>query len=124
MTRFLVPAGTLAALTLLGGCAQMQDNMDEILGSTGLAANTFTCDEDRELQLSFADGGEQATIRSGGESVRLDLVDSREGGDTRVYENRSGSVRMVDEGDEVHVQIEGQENFNNCQPDDDDYRRR
>lgn len=123
MNRFLVLTGAAAALALLGGCAQMQDNMDDILSDTGLTATSFACDDDRELRLSFANGGEEATLRSGGETVRLALVDTREGGDTRIYENRAGSVRMVDEGDEVHVQVEGKEDFANCQPEDDDDRR-
>ena len=123
MNRLFIPAAAVLTFASLGGCAQMQENVDDILSDTGLASTAFECDDDRNLQLSFADGGEEATIRSRGETVRLDLVDTRENGGTRIYENRSGSVRMIDEGDEVHVRIDGKENFDNCQPEDGDRRR-
>ncbi len=123
MLRLVTTAGAVALAGLLGGCAQMEEGFDDILGRTGMTGTTFDCDGGRELQVSFADGGREAVLRSGGETERLELVDTREAGDTRLYENRAGSVRMIDEGDEIHVRIEGQENFDNCQPEDDDYRR-
>ncbi|HEX6142924.1 MAG TPA: hypothetical protein VFZ01_09415 [Geminicoccaceae bacterium] len=112
-----------ASLLLLGGCAEMQRGMEDVLQTTGTASVGFECEGDRELDVAFSSDGREARLMSGGESIDLRLVDTREQGDTRIYENRRGTVRMVDEGDEIHVRIEGKDNFTDCEPDDPDYRR-
>lgn len=122
MQRSLLLAGP-ATLLLLGSCAEMQRGMEDVLQTTGAASVGFECEGDRELDVAFSSDGRDARLVSGGESLDLRLVDTREGGKTRIYENRRGTVRMIDEGDEVHVRIEGKDNFTDCEPDDPDYRR-
>ena len=114
---------TTAGGLLLSGCAEMQQGMDEVLGSVGSSrAVAFECDDDRVIRAAFSSDARDVQINSGGESVDLRLVDRRESGDTRVYENRQGTVRLIDEGDEIHVRVQGKDNFENCQPDDPNYR--
>lgn len=100
-----------AAILLLGGCA----NLDQVLDSQ-LDTVEFDCDNDRDIRVAFLDGGDEARVFSGDSSVDLRLVDRRDGGDVRIYENRDGSVRMMDDGDQIDMRVSGKENFEDCEP--------
>lgn len=123
--KAIISAGVGAgALLALAGCAEMQGTLEDVLDSPGALASTeFECDGGRELRVAFSSDGDQAQVESGSDTVNLRLVNRREGGDTRIYENRQGTVRMIDEGDEIHLRVEDKENFANCQPEDRRYRR-
>ena len=102
-----------ASLLLLGGCAEM----DEML-QANVETVEFDCDDDRDIRVAFLDGGEEVRLFSGESSAELSLVDSRDGGDVRIYESQDGSVRMADDGEQIQVQVEGKENFEDCEPAD------
>ena len=106
-----------ASLLLLGGCAEMDRMMQ-----ANIETVEFDCDDDRDIRVAFLDGGDEVRLFSGTESVDLRLVDTRDGGDVRIYENRDGSVRMMDDGEQLEVRVEGKENFEDCEPQDRDYR--
>jgi hypothetical protein len=121
----IISAGLgVGALLALAGCAEMQGTLDDVLNTPGALASTeFECDGGREINVAFSSDGDETQVQSGNDSVNLRLVDRREGGDTRIYENRRGTVRMIDEGDEIHLRVEDKDNFDNCQPEDRRYRR-
>jgi hypothetical protein len=106
-----------ASLLLLGGCAEM----DEML-QANVETVEFDCDDDRDIRVAFLDGGEEVRLFAGESSAELSLVDTRDGGDVRIYESRDGSVRMADDGEQIQVQVEGKENFEDCQSQDRAYR--
>ena len=112
----VVAAG--ASLLLLGGCA----NLDQMLEAE-IDTVEFDCDDDRDIRVAFLDGGEEVRLFSGDSSTELRLVDTRDGGEARIYENRDGSVRMLDTGEEIQVNVEGKDDFEDCEPDDPSYRR-
>lgn len=114
-----IVAATTAAL-LLGGCAGLQDRVDDVLGGD-LETFEFDCDNDRDIRIAFLEDGEEARLFSGSDSVDLRLVEDRDD-DVRIYENDDGTVRMVDQGDRVDVSVDEKENFEACEPEDRDYR--
>lgn len=102
---------------LLTGCA----NLDEMMQAE-LDTYEFDCDGDRDIRVAFLDGRDEVRLFSGGESVDLRLVDTRDGGGVRVYEDERRQVRMVDRGDQIDVSVEGKDNFEDCEPEDRGYR--
>ena len=106
-----------AMLVLLGGCATMDEMLD-----ANLETVEFDCDDDRDIRVAFLDGGERVRLYSGDSSTELRLVDTRDGGDIRVYGNEAGTVEMLDNGEQIEVNIEDKDDFEDCTPDDPSYR--
>jgi hypothetical protein len=106
-------SGTLS-LALLSGCANMQDNMEEVLGDIGGGPRTmvFECDDDRELTVLLSDDGEEARVDADGRDYELEEADREDG--NRVYTD-DDDVRLTLGNDEAHLRVPEGDDYEDCE---------
>jgi hypothetical protein len=111
-----VPFAVIGVLgvALLAGCANVQDQVQDVLGTEDNEPRTlaFECDDDRDFTARLSGSREEARVDVGDETYELDLTD-REDGD-RVYTNDEG-VRLTVGDDEGYLRIPGESDFQNCE---------
>ena len=71
----------------------------------------FRCDNDRQFEVSFRDGGDEAVVRTRDESYRL-RYEGRDGG-ARQYGD--GDVRLTVDGDEARLRIKDERDYTDCE---------
>jgi hypothetical protein len=110
----LVVLGGALGLSLLAGCADLENQVQDVLGNRDDEPRTlaFDCDDNRDFTARLSGDREQARVDVGDESYRLDLTD-REDGD-RVYSNDDG-VRLTVGDDEAYLRIPGGQDFQDCE---------
>ena len=106
--------GGALGLALLAGCANLEDEVQDILGDRDDEPRTlaFDCDDDREFRARLSSDREEARVDIGDETFELDLTD-RDDGD-RVYSNDDG-VELTVGDDEAYLRIPGESDFQDCE---------
>jgi hypothetical protein len=106
--------GAALGLSLLAGCADLEDQVQDVMGNGNDESRTlaFDCDHDRDFTARLSGDREEARVDIGDESYRLELTD-RENGD-RVYSNEDG-VRLTVGDDEGYLRIPGGEDYQDCE---------
>ena len=111
-----VPFAVIGALggALLGGCANLEDQIDAVLGDRGNEPRTiaFECDDDREFVARLSRDREEARVDVGDDTYDLDLTDRDD--DQRVYSNDDG-VRLTLGDDETYLRIPDGSDFQDCE---------
>ena len=112
----LTPAamGGALGLALLSGCANLQDDMEDVLGDLGGGPRTmvFECDDDRELTVLLSDDGEEARVDADGRDYELEEADRESG--NRVYTD-DDDVRLTLGGDEAHLRVPEGDDYEDCE---------
>ena len=104
----------LLGVALLAGCADVQDQVQDVLGTGDNEPRTlaFECDDDRDFTARLSGDREEARVDVGDETYQLDLTD-RENGD-RVYRNEDG-VELTVGDDQAYLRVPGGSDFQNCE---------
>ena len=99
---------------LLGGCANLEDEIDAMMGDRDRETRTvaFECDDDREFTARLSGDREEASVKVGDKRYNLDLTDRD--GDERVYTNDDG-VRLTIGDDEAYLRVPGGTDFQDCE---------
>jgi hypothetical protein len=98
---------------LLGGCANLEDEIDAMMGDQDREPRTvaFECDDDRDFTARLSGDREEARVDVGDERYNLDLADRDD--DERTYTNNNG-VRLTISNDEAYLRIPGESDFQDC----------
>jgi hypothetical protein len=112
----LTAAATGGALgfVLLTGCADMQDNVEDVFGDLGGGprAMAFECDDDRELTVLLSRDREEARVDVDGRDYELEEA-GRDDGD-RVYTD-DDDVRLTLGDDEAYLRVPGGDDYQDCE---------
>lgn len=115
MPRIAVAAvGGALGLTLLAGCANLDDQIDDVLGDGGDGVRTaaFDCDDDRDFMLRLSGDRDEARVDTGDETYDLERTGREE--DRRVYANDDG-VRLEVSNEQAYLSIPGEPDFQDCE---------
>jgi hypothetical protein len=107
--------GSALGLMLLSSCADMQDNMREILGDRdGNAPRTLTfeCDGDREMTVRLSGDREEARVEAGGRDYELEEAGREDG--RRVYTDED-DVRLTVGNNEAYLRVPDGNDYQNCE---------
>jgi hypothetical protein len=106
--------GGAVGLALLAGCANLEDQVQDVLGTGDNEPRTlaFECNDDRDFTARLSGDREQARVDVGDETYELDLTD-RDDGD-RVYSNDDG-VELTVGDDQAYLRIPGGSDFQDCE---------
>lgn len=111
-----VPFAVIGALGigLLAGCANLDDEIDSVLGDRDDEPRTvaFECDDDREFVARLSGDREEVRVDTGDETYELDLTDRDD--DERVYSNDDG-VELTVGDDEADLRIPDGSDFQDCE---------
>ena len=114
--RFAAPtiAGALS-FTLLVACAEMRDNVEEVLGEGEDEPRTlaFECDDDREFSVRLSGDREEARVDVDDRNYRLEEAGREDG--RRVYSDDESGVRLTLGGGEAYLRVAGAEDYRNCE---------
>jgi hypothetical protein len=105
--------GGVLGVTLLAGCANLEDEIDAVLGDRDNEPRTlaFECADDQEFVARLSSDREEARVDTGDETYELDLTDRDD--DERVYSNDDGVQLTV--GDEAYLRIPDGSDFQDCE---------
>ena len=107
--------GGALAFTLLSGCADMQDNMEDMLGDLRGEPRTmaFACDDDREMTVRLSDDREEARVEAGGRDYELEEAGEDDG--RRVYTDDDDDVRLTLGDDGAYLRIADGDDYQDCE---------
>ena len=99
---------------LLAGCANLNDQIDAVMGDSDDEPRTvaFDCDDDRDFTARLSGDREEVSVDVGGARFNLDLADRN--GDKRVYSNDEG-VELTIDNREAYLRVPGQSDFQDCE---------
>jgi hypothetical protein len=106
--------GGALGLALLAGCAKMEDQVQDAMGTEDNEPLTlaFECDADLDFSASLSGTREDAQVLVSDKTYELHLS-GREDGD-RVYTNEDG-VRLTVGDEDAYLRIPGEPDFQNCE---------
>jgi hypothetical protein len=106
--------GSALGLTLLGGCADMRDQVSDMVGSNDKGPRTvaYRCDDDRDFKARFSGDRDRVVIDTGGKSYDLDYA-GRDNG-RRVY-GKERDVYLAADEDNAYLRIPGESDFKDCE---------
>jgi hypothetical protein len=106
--------GGALGLALLAGCANLEEDIQDVLGDGDDEPRTlaFECDDDREFRARLSSDRDEARVDVGDETYELELTDRDDG--ERVYSNEDGVQLTVEEG-EAYLRIPGESDFQDCE---------
>lgn len=109
-----VPFATVGALgvALLAGCANLEEEVQDVLGNDEPRRLAFECDDDQEFTARLSGDRDDARVDVGDETYELELKD-RENGDL-VYSNDDG-VELTVGDEEAYLRIPGESDFKDCE---------
>jgi hypothetical protein len=101
-------------IALLAGCADVQDQVQDVLGTEDNEPRTlaFECDDDLDFSARLSGNREEARVDVGDETYELDLTDRQDG--DRVYSDEEG-VELTLGDEETYLRIPGGSDFQNCE---------
>jgi hypothetical protein len=107
--------GGALGLALLSGCADMQDNMQDVLGDLGGGEGTiaFECDDDREMTVHLSDDQEEAQVEAGGQDYQLEETGEDDG--RRVYTDDDDDVQLTLGDDDAYLRIADEDDYQDCE---------
>jgi hypothetical protein len=108
-----VATGEALGLALLSACADIQDNMEDILGDRNESRTlAFQCDDDREFSVRISGDREVARVETRGRDYRLE-EDGQDNG-RRVYSNDE-DVRLTIGDGEPNLRIPEGSDYQDCE---------
>jgi membrane-bound inhibitor of C-type lysozyme len=115
--RCAVPViGALLSLSLIAGCANLQDQIDEIAGDNddndGPRTVAYECDDNREFTARFSGDRDNVRVDTGGQTYDLEYDDSD--GGTRTYIGNNDVELRVD-NENAYLRIPGESDFEDCE---------
>jgi hypothetical protein len=113
--RLVAAVGGALGLALLSGCADMQDNMEDVLGDLSGEPRTmaFECDDDREMTVRLSDDREEARVEAGGQDYELEEAGEDDG--RRVYTDDDDDVRLTLGDEDAHLRIADEDDYQDCE---------
>jgi hypothetical protein len=101
-------------VALLAGCANLDDDIDAVLGDRDDEPRTvaFECDDDREFVARLSGDREEVRVDTGDETYELDLTDRDD--DERVYSNDDG-VELTISNEEAYLRIPDGSDLQDCE---------
>ena len=113
--RLAAAVGGALGLALLSGCADMKDNMEDVLGDLSGEPRTmaFECDDDREMTVRLSDDREEARVEAGGRDYELEEAGEDDG--RRVYADNDDEVRLTLGNDDAYLRIEDGDDYKDCE---------
>ena len=120
------PARTLGALALvatLAACVDGDRGRDRDDGSVfggglgGLLGQrvSYRCDDDRRFTASFQPFGQGISVDTGRRTYDLERRSGDRDRDRQEYRSRDGDVRLLVDGDEAELSIDGGDDFEDCE---------
>jgi hypothetical protein len=104
--------GSVLGFALLSGCADMRDEVQNVLDDNEPRTLAFECDDDRDFSVRLTGDRDEARVDVGQETYELNLADRDEG--RRVYSNED-DVRLTIGDNEANLRIPGGEDYRNCE---------
>jgi len=111
----LAAAAMAAGLALLSGCADMRDEVRDIMGDSDDEPRTlaFDCDDNRDFRVRLSSDREEARVEADGRTYRLEEAGSDDG--QRVYRDDDNEVRLTMGDDEAYLRISGGDDYRDCE---------
>jgi hypothetical protein len=112
---FAPAIGGAMGFSLLVACADVRDEMEDVLGDRDDEPRTlaFECDDDREFSVRLSGDREQARVEVDDRNYRLEEAGRDDG--RRVYRDDDSGVRLtVGEGD-AHLRVPGADDYRDCE---------
>jgi hypothetical protein len=107
--------GPLLGLLLIAGCADVQNQVEEMVSdddNDGPRTIAYECDDQRDFTARFSGDRDEVRIDVGGRSYDLEHSDRDDG--MRIYTNRDDVELRVDE-DQAYVRIPGESDLQDCE---------
>jgi hypothetical protein len=106
-------AGVLG-LGLLAGCAELQQQMDDMVSDDNDRPRTvsFECDGDRDFRARFSSDRDEVVVDTGSREYELEYA-GREG-ERRVYGDED-DVYLLVSNDAAYLRVPGASDFQNCE---------
>lgn len=105
--------GGALGLALLAGCANLEDQVQDVLGGDNEPRTlAFECDDDKDFTARLSSDRDEARVDVGDDIYELDLTD-RDGGD-RIYSNDDG-VELTVGDDQAYLRIPDGSDFQDCE---------
>ncbi len=114
--RSAAPAiGGALALALLSGCADMRDDVQDVLADFDDEPRTlaFACDDDRDFRVRLSSDREEARVDIGDETYRLEDAGRDDG--QRVYRDDDNEVRLTMGDDKAYLRLAGGDDYRDCE---------
>jgi hypothetical protein len=107
--------GGAVGLALLSGCADMQDNVQDVLGDLSGESRTmvFECDDDRDLTVRLSDDREEAYVDADGRDYELEEAGEDDG--RHVYSDDDDDVRLTLGNDDAHLRVADGDDYEDCE---------
>jgi hypothetical protein len=99
-------------LALLSGCADMRDEVQNVVDDNEPRTLAFECDDDLDFSVRLTGDRDEAPVDAGQETYELNLTDRDEG--RRVYSNED-DVRLTIGDTETNLRIPGGDDYRNCE---------
>ena len=115
--------GALALMATLAACVDGDRGRDRDDGSVfggglgGLLGQrvSYRCDDDRRFTASFQPFGQGISVDTGRRTYDLERRGSDRDRDRQEYRSRDGDVRLLVDGDEAELSIDGDDDFEDCE---------
>jgi hypothetical protein len=113
--RFAPAIGGALGFSLLVACADMRDDMDDVLGDLDDEPRTlaFECDDDREFSVRLSGDREQARVEVDDRNYRLEEAGREDG--RRVYRDDDSEVRLTVGDGDAYLRIPGADDYRDCE---------
>jgi hypothetical protein len=76
---------------------------------------SYRCDDDRRFTASFQPFGQGISVDTGRRTYDLERRGSDRDRDRQEYRSRDGDIRLVIDGDEAELSIDGDDDFEDCE---------
>ena len=76
---------------------------------------SYRCDDDRRFTASFQPFGQGISVDTGRRTYDLERRGSDRDRDRQEYRSRDGDVRLLVDGDEAELSIDGDDDFEDCE---------
>jgi hypothetical protein len=115
--------GALALVAMLVACVDEGRGHDRDEGSVfggglgGLLGQrvSYRCDDDRRFTASFQPFGQGISVETGRHTYDLERRGGDHDRDRQEYRSRDGDVRLVVDGDETELSVDGGDDFEDCE---------
>jgi hypothetical protein len=114
--RFAPAIGGALGFTLLVACADLRDDMEDVVGDLDddePRTLAFECDDGREFSVRLSGDREDARVEVGDRNYRLEEAGREDG--RRVYRDDDSEVRLTLGDDDAYLRIPGAEDYRDCE---------
>jgi hypothetical protein len=107
--------GGALGFTLLSGCADMRDEVRDIIGDGDNEPRTlaFDCDDNRDFRVRLSGDRAEARVDADGRTYRLEEAGRDDG--QRVYRDDDNEVRLTIGDDQANLRLSGgEDDYRDC----------